>query len=71
MVQKRVVVVLLFFIFCVPKVVCGQAGRDSLEVIITKEDSLIVTGSDEIEVVIDTLENRPNTAALYSACDVL
>ncbi len=45
----------------------GQTGSDSSSAITVQGDSLLISGDQEIEEVIDTLENRPNTAALYSA----
>ena len=44
----------------------AQNTTDSTSVILLGQDSLAKT-DDASEVVIDTLENRPNTAALYSA----
>ncbi|MDZ7606213.1 MAG: DUF5683 domain-containing protein [Cyclobacteriaceae bacterium] len=45
----------------------GQDNNDSTSAITLQGDSLIISGDQKIEEVIDTLENRPNTAALYSA----
>jgi hypothetical protein len=44
-----------------------QDSNDSTTVLITANDSLSINVDDVTEVVIDTLENRPATAALYSA----
>ncbi len=44
-----------------------QDSNDSTAVYIGPEDSLAIDVSKVTEVVIDTLENRPNTAAFYSA----
>lgn len=45
----------------------AQDSRDSTAVYITPQDSISLKTDEITEVVIDTLENRPNTAALYSA----
>lgn len=45
----------------------AQNAGDSTELVITPSDSLTFNADNITEVVIDTLENRPNTAALYSA----
>lgn len=45
----------------------GQAVQDSVNTVIIQGDSLAISGDAEIEEITDTLENRPNTAAFYSA----
>jgi hypothetical protein len=45
----------------------AQNPGDSTELVIKPSDSLTFNADEVTEVVIDTLENRPNTAALYSA----
>ena len=45
----------------------AQVINDSLAVIANQTDTLIVDTQEVIEIETDTLENRPNTAALYSA----
>jgi len=45
----------------------GQNKKDTSNNITIQGDSLIISGGKEIVEVIDTLENRPNTAALFSA----
>ena len=45
----------------------GQSKQDSSNTVTVQGDSLLLNDNQEIEEVIDTLENRPNTAALYSA----
>jgi hypothetical protein len=45
----------------------GQDKQDSTSTVIVQGDSLLISGDQNIEEVFDTLENRPNTAALYSA----
>jgi hypothetical protein len=47
--------------------VFGQETDDSAEVIIGPRDSLTLNPKNVVEIVYDTLENRPGTAALYSA----
>jgi hypothetical protein len=45
----------------------SQDANDSTEVFVSTNDSLSINTKDVMKVVIDTLENRPATAALYSA----
>ena len=45
----------------------AQETSDSLAVEINESDTLIVAADEVIEIETDTLENRPNAAALYSA----
>ncbi len=52
-------------IFTVPTF--GQDSSDSTEVIIGPQDSLALNPKNVTKIVYDTLENRPGTAALYSA----
>jgi hypothetical protein len=44
-----------------------QESNDSTAVFIGANDSLSINSDEVMEVVMDTLENRPATAALYSA----
>ena len=57
-------IALIFSIFCFSA--SAQDANDSTAVYIG-QDSLAIDVDEITEVVIDTLENRPNTAALYSA----
>lgn len=45
----------------------AQSSRDTLNIGKKGQDTLKVNDVQTKEIVIDTLENRPNTAALYSA----
>lgn len=45
----------------------SQESQDSTAVFIGANDSLSINSDEVMEVVMDTLENRPATAALYSA----
>lgn len=45
----------------------AQDISDSTSVSVNLQDSLIVDANEVIEIETDTLENRPNTAALYAA----
>lgn len=54
-------------VLMISSAVQGQDLADSTELIIGPQDSLVVQADEIIEIVTDTLENRPNTAALYSA----
>ncbi len=63
----RHIYVLSFFIFSTVIVAKAQNTADTVTVVKTTVDSVLVKSKKEIEIVIDTLENRPNTAALYSA----
>jgi hypothetical protein len=58
--------IMLIFLSATFPAVC-QDSNDSTTVLITANDSLSINVDDVTEVVIDTLENRPATAALYSA----
>ena len=42
----------------------AQESNDTNPIV---QDTLTISSDDPIEIVTDTLENRPNTAALYSA----
>ena len=44
-----------------------QKKQDIIDAVVSADDTLQVKSKREIEVEMDTLENRPNTAALYSA----
>lgn len=54
-------------LFLISPLVKAQDESDSTTVLITSQDSLSLVVDEVTEIVIDTLENRPNTAALYSA----
>lgn len=58
-----------FFILCPLSfsILNAQDVSDSTEVIIASQDTLVLTTDEVVEIETDTLENRPNTAALYSA----
>ena len=48
----------------------GVQAQDTLDSTLVDQnlqDTLIIAANEAIEVITDTLENRPNTAALYSA----
>lgn len=47
--------------------VYGQDAADSTSVVLSTQDTLNLSGSGPVEIVTDTLENRPATATLYSA----
>lgn len=50
--------------------ISGVQAQDVLDSLSANQrtlDTLTITSNEPIEVVTDTLENRPNTAALYSA----
>lgn len=55
------------FLVTVTSVTKAQDVSDSTSVVISQQDSIIVGADEVIEIETDTLENRPNTAALYSA----
>lgn len=61
------VFILLLFLGLFSSQLKAQDAQDTSDVLISSQDTLIVDSNDPVEVVIDTLENRPNTAALYSA----
>ena len=61
------VFILLLFLGLFSSQLKAQDAQDTTDVRISSQDTLIVDSNDPVEVVIDTLENRPNTAALYSA----
>ncbi len=63
----KYILALSFCISLIPSILRAQDTSDSVKVISDIQDSLVVATKEAIEVVIDTLENRPNTAALYSA----
>ena len=54
-------------IISIPAFVMGQEVADSTTLVNESLDSLIVDSEEVIEMETDTLENRPNTAALYGA----
>ena len=59
----------VFFIILFSIIVVANAQKTTKTITAgtANKDTLIVNSKKEIEVVTDTLENRPNTAALYSA----
>ena len=60
--------ILAFALFTLTYSFClAQTESDSTETIIIGKDSLVLEGNEVVEIEIDTLENRPTTAALYSA----
>ncbi len=61
------VFILLLFLGLLSSQLKAQDAQDTTDVLISSQDTLIVDSNEPVEVVIDTLENRPNTAALYSA----
>ena len=63
---KHCFILLMFLGLCYPQLK-AQDAQDSTDVFISSRDTLIVDNNEDMKVVIDTLENRPNTAALYSA----
>jgi hypothetical protein len=63
----KYILVLTFSLSLIPSILSAQDNSDSVTVIKEFQDSLIVESDEVIEIVIDTLENRPNTASLYSA----
>ena len=67
MVLKKAFLLSVLFSVMMDYGAVGQVNTDSLNTITVQGDSLLISGDPEIEEVIDTLENRPNTAALYSA----
>jgi hypothetical protein len=66
MVFKRITV-FCFTLLLFSVAASAQNGRDTLNIVTKGQDTLKVNDAQTKEVVIDTLENRPNTAALYSA----
>ena len=63
----KYILVLTFCLSLISSILRAQETSDSVNVIRAFQDSLIVESDEVIEIVIDTLENRPNTASLYSA----
>ncbi len=57
------------FILYFSSIIKAQEALDTVGVYTDKQDTLILESNEviEIEIEVDTLENRPNTAALYSA----
>lgn len=45
----------------------AQDISDTTSVLINSQDTILLTPDEVVEIEIDTLENRPSTAALYSA----
>lgn len=63
----KYILALTFSLSLIPSILSAQDTSDSVTVIQEFQDSLIVESDEVVEIVIDTLENRPNTASLYSA----
>lgn len=55
------------FVVVLAPLLQAQDSNDSLAVITNHTDSIIIDSNQVVEIETDTLENRPNTAALYSA----
>ena len=51
----------------ISSVIMAQDASDSTSMPIDPQDTLILETNEIIDIITDTLENRPNTAALYSA----
>ena len=62
----RYISVLICFVF-LSSVSVAQDENDSTQTPGIEHDSLLVVAEEIVDVVIDTLTNRPTTAALYSA----
>jgi len=58
---------LLFIFILISSCIHAQEAADSTTLTIEYIDSLNLEANEVIEIETDTLENRPNTAALYSA----
>lgn len=54
-------------IFMISSVIKAQDSLDSTRILADPQDTIILETNEIIEIETDTLENRPNTAALYSA----
>lgn len=54
-------------IFMISSVIKAQDSLDSTRILADTQDTIILETNEIIEIETDTLENRPNTAALYSA----
>jgi len=55
------------FLFFIPLVIIAQEISDTTSTSVDKQDPLVLASDEVIEIETDTLENRPSTAALYSA----
>lgn len=55
------------FLFFIPLVIIAQETSDTTIMLVDKQDPLVLASDEVIEIETDTLENRPSTAALYSA----
>lgn len=54
-------------IFMIPSLLKAQDASDSTGVLTDPQDTLLLETTEIIDIETDTLENRPNTAMLYSA----
>lgn len=54
-------------IFMIPSLLKAQDASDSTGVLTDLQDTLLLETTEIIDIETDTLENRPNTAMLYSA----
>ena len=64
---RKYICTFTILIFMISSVIKAQDSLDSTRVLIDPQDTLILETNEIIEIETDTLENRPNTAALYSA----
>lgn len=55
------------FLFFIPFVIIAQEISDTTSTSVDDQEPLVLTSEEVIEIETDTLENRPSTAALYSA----
>jgi len=63
----KYICVFSMLIFMISSVIKAQDSVDSTGVLADPADTLILETNEIIEIETDTLENRPNTASLYSA----
>ena len=54
-------------IFMIPSLLKAQDASDSTGILTDLQDTLLLETTEIIDIETDTLENRPNTAMLYSA----
>lgn len=59
--------IFLLFLLYISPTLMAQETSDSTATVIGTQDTLVLATDEVIEIETDTLENRPNTAALYSA----
>lgn len=66
--MNRIFICVLAILICMIYIdISAQDTLDSTAIFIDPQDTLILETNEIIDIVTDTLENRPNTAALYSA----